>query len=105
MTGVSPAHFTLTGIGATISWPAYFILAPMIQESSLTLAAPEMAYLSSFSAPILPSSIGDHRPVRVALVSRSLNLASAGVRAVVDESVAAGFAGGFESSANAAVAR
>src|SRR5438477_3255448 len=76
MTGVSPAHFTCTRMGATKSFSPYWIRALMIHISPPSFVTPTMVYLSSFSGVSLPSWMPHQRPLNVALVRASLNLAS-----------------------------
>src|ERR1041385_111555 len=76
ITGVSPAHFTCTGMGATMSVLPYSMRAVMSQTSPPSLVTPLMVYFSSFSGLSLPSLIEHQRPVKVALVRVALNVAS-----------------------------
>src|SRR5215475_14052972 len=76
MTGVSPAHFTFTGMGAVMSFFPYWMRALIIHTSFPTLFTLMLVYLSSFSGPSWPSFREHQRPAMVALVSVALNLAS-----------------------------
>src|ERR1041385_7825018 len=76
ITGVSPAHFTCTGMGATMLLVPYSMRELINHRSPPSLLTPRIVYLSSFSGPSLPSLIEHQRPVSVALVSVAANFVS-----------------------------
>src|SRR5436190_16864356 len=84
ITGVSPAHFTCTGMGATKSILPYWMRERITHESPCSFDTPTIVYLSDFSGPSfsgvsgpLPSLRIEHqRPVIVALVSVAMKVAS-----------------------------